>query len=117
MIGVRATSTQKSQRIAIKSFKTFTTVSIEKTISEIKDSDEKVFDILQKWIAWNHKRGANPATIKVYFGYLNQIFYYMGIKLSPMDIKMNLRFPKKEKEELHPPDLEEIRKCVHFNCM
>jgi len=115
MLGVRSASTQKSQRIAIKSFKTFTKVSIEKTISEIKDSEEKVFDVLQKWISWNFKRGVNPASIKVYFGYLNQLFYFMGIKLSPMDIKMNLRFPKKEKEELHAPDLEEIRKL--FNAM
>ena len=83
--------------------------SMEEVILEMKQAEEEaVFDTIQEWINWNDK----PQSIRTYFSYLNPYLYYRGIKITTLDIKLNLNFGKVTQEELHPLSEEEYRKIL-----
>jgi len=80
--------------------------SMDEVIQEMKQAEEdSVFDLLQEWINWNDL----PQSIRTYFAYLNPYFYYRGIKITTLDIKMNLNFGRVHEEELHGLSDEEYR--------
>jgi len=77
----------------------------------VKETNEDaIWDTIQGWINWNVKEGNQSTSIRMWFSRLNKFLYYMGIKLDARDIKFNLDFPKKVKEEKYPLKLEEIQK-------
>ena len=79
-------------------------------IEEIVNVDEEVlFDELQIWINNSIK---NPSTIKYYFEHIKQYLHYRGMKLHPLDIKQNLKFPTKMEEELHPLSIDEFLRIL-----
>jgi len=83
--------------------------SAENVIQEMKRSNEDaVYDTLQSWINWNDL----PNSIVNYFAHLKPYLHYRGIKLNPLDIKINLDFGKKHEEELHPLSQEEYWKLL-----
>ncbi len=83
--------------------------SCEDVIQEMKRSNEDaIYDTLQSWINWNDK----PNSIVNYFAHMKPYLHYRGIKLNPMDIKLNLDFGKKTEEELHPLSQEEYKKLL-----
>jgi len=83
--------------------------SAENVIQEMKRSNEDaVYDTLQDWINWNDL----PSSIVNYFAHLKPYLHYRGIKLNPMDIKINLDFGKRHEEELHPLSVEEYKKLL-----
>jgi len=72
--------------------------SAEKMIEELKGEEENIiYDILQKWIKWETLKD-----VKNRFSHLNGYLYYHGIKISPQDIRHNLKMPKKTKREQYP---------------
>jgi len=110
IISVKAEATQKQSTVSLNNFERFTGEKIEKTIDRIKDDEDEVFDLLNRWVSWNYKNGVTRP--KQYFIHLNQFFYYMKIKLTPMDVKLNINFPKRHFEELHGITIDEIRQVL-----
>ena len=107
LIEVKSKSYRKLTKISLNNFEKFTGEPIGKTIARIKDDEDEVYDTLNRWIAWNFKNGVtNP---RQYFRFVNLIFYYMKIKISPRDVKFEIKFPKKEDDELYGIQLEEIK--------
>lgn len=72
-------------------------------------SENDVFDTIQMWI---NKSKNDPATIKNYFSHIRQYLHYRGIKMHDIDIKQNLKFPAKYEEELHPINIDEIKRIL-----
>jgi len=102
-------SYQKQFKYACKSFP-----EIEKIIKSTP-TDEDVFDTLQIWI---NNCTKDPTTVKIYFEHIKQYLHYRGIKLHPLDIRQNLKFPTKLEEELHPlsiNEFQEILKTASYN--
>ena len=71
--------------------------------------DEAIYDILQEWINW---LDIAPGTIPIYFTHMRTYLHWRGIKLNPLDVKLELDFPRPEQEELHPLMVEEIKKLL-----
>jgi len=110
LLSVKSIGSQNLNRVALNSFERFTKEPIEKTIERIKDDEDEIFDTLNKWIAWNYRNGVTST--KQYFGSVNQFFYYMKIKLNQIDVRLNIKFPKKHYEELYPMKLEEVKRLL-----
>jgi len=113
-IGKKAIKTQEGFKTAHNSFDRFCKQqykdSGESIIDEMKIAeDEAVFDILQEWINW---LDIAPGTIPIYFTHLRTYIHWRGIKLNPLDVKLELDFPRPEQEELHPLSIEEIKKLL-----
>ncbi|AJW71232.1 tyrosine-type recombinase/integrase [Nitrosopumilus adriaticus] len=81
------------------------------SISE-KEKTDAIIDILQSWIDWNYQKNILTSTLKVYFSKLKVLFHYRGFKIHPQDIKDNLVWKKKIREELHALQMEEIQKIL-----
>ena len=84
----------------------------ELTVLEKKERTDALFDILQNWIDWNYDKHVLTSTLKVYFSKLKVIFHYEGFKIHPQDIKDNLVWKKKIREELHALQMSEIRQIL-----
>ena len=81
------------------------------SISE-KEKTDAVIDVLQSWIDWNYQKNILTSTLKVYFSKLKVLFHYEGLKIHPQDIKDNLVWKKKIREELHALQMDEIQKIL-----
>ena len=113
-ISKKAVKTQKGFKTAHNSFDRFCKQqykdSGESIIEEMKIAeDEAIFDILQEWINW---LDIAPGTIPIYFTHMRTYLHWRGIKLNPLDVKLELDFPRPEQEELHPLSIEEIKKLL-----
>ena len=113
-ISKKAVKTQKGFKTAYNSFDRFCKQqykdSGENIIEEMKIAeDEAIFDILQEWINW---LDIAPGTIPIYFTHMRTYLHWRGIKLNPLDVKLELDFPRPEQEELHPLSFEEIKKLL-----
>src|SRR3972149_3579017 len=73
---------------------------IKKEEVELK-YEEAIYGMLQDWINWNEKEGRGNYSIRITFSNLRKFLYHLGIKTSQQDIRENLRFGKKIKEEKH----------------
>jgi len=114
-IALSSASTRKNTRLGIEGFEEFHGDKIENIIRKLKKKKEsETFDYLQRWINHMSKNKLNPTSVKSYFGHLKQFFWYMGIKISREDVKMELIFETKEKEEYYPIQLEEIQKLFDY---
>ena len=85
-------------------------LSVEEIIQEMKIAEpEAVFDTLQEWVNWAK---LSPSTLPVYFTNIKSYLYYRGVKVTNMDVKENIDFPKIHQEELHPLSNEEFNKIL-----
>ena len=91
-----------TQRMFVTAYNSFP--GIEDLIKS-NPSDKHLYDVLQKWM---NGLKLNPTTVRLYFTFIRQYLYYMGIKLYPEDIKRGLRLPKLYVEELYPLSRKEI---------
>lgn len=76
-------------------------------------NQDNIVDILQTWINRRFSQGIMPSTIQMQFNHLNQFLYYIGIKLYPQNIKHEITFPSKSREEpsaLQLPDILQLFK-------
>jgi len=110
---------QNSQKTFTNSYKHFDKFCIteydkpaDELIQEMKIAEpEAVFDILQEWVNWGE---LSPSTLPVYFTNIRSYLYYRGVKVSNLDVKENITFPKIHLEELHPLSNEEFNKILEF---
>ncbi len=65
-------------------------------------NEEDIYPFLQEWIEWNVGRGIASSSIRCYFNSLRSYLWYNGIKLDPVGIKQNLKFPKLLRESQLP---------------
>lgn len=77
-----------------------------------KERLDAILDILQNWIDWNYKKNVLTSTLKLYFSKLKVIFHYEGFKIHSQDIKDDLVWQKKIREELHALQMSEIRRIL-----
>lgn len=91
-----------------------TSKEIFEELHQLKEQDQTdaIFDILQNWIDWNYDKDVLTSTLKTYFSKLKTIFHYEGFKIHPQDIKDNLIWKKKIREELHALKMDEIRQIL-----
>ena len=78
----------------------------------MKKSEENCFDLLQGWINSKFKEGMSAGAIRQNFSNLKGFLHYMGIKITKEDVRANLSFPTKIKEEPYPLQLEHIQKIL-----
>ena len=69
-------------------------------------------NFFKNWIDWNYKKDVLTSTLKVYFSKLRVIFHYEGFRIHPQDIKDNLIWQKRIREELHALQMSEIRQIL-----
>lgn len=85
----------------------------EEVIQELKsipqDSrDDVYFGLLQDFVNWLISLGLTSTTVNMYFQIVTYYFSYHGIRAHYIDIRQNVKRPKKIKEKLHPLTKEEI---------
>jgi len=113
----RPENTQYAIRKALNNFEKFCKARFDgRSLNEIVDElalskEEAIFDTLQEWINWNDGK-LYPTSLGTYFAYLKSFLYYKGIKLTSLDIKQNLVFPKHPEEELYPLSEDDIKKIL-----
>jgi len=113
----RPESTQYTIQKALHNFEKFCKArfdgrGLNEIVDELSLSDEEtIFDTLQEWINWNDGK-LYPTSLGTYFAYLKPFLYYKGIKLTPLDVKQNLVFPKHPEEELYPLSEDDIKKLL-----
>jgi integrase len=106
---------QKSfNQFCIESYEDRPSKEIFEELHQLKQQEQTdaLFDILQGWIDWNYDRNVLTSTLKMYFSKLKTIFHYEGFKIHPQDIKDNLIWKKKIREELHALQMNEIRQIL-----
>ena len=112
-IAVKASGTQTGVKTSISSFFSH---CMEKGIGDplvlMKKSEENCFDLLQGWINSKSKEGMSAGAIRQNFSNLKSFLHYMGIKITKEDVRANLSFPAKIKEEPYPLQLEHIQKIL-----
>lgn len=123
-ISKKAPSTKRTIKTAVDSFDKFCSEFYDdRTANEIfeelhtlkgEEQTDAVFEVIQNWIDWHYSNKVLTSTLRQYFSNLKQLFHYKGIKLHPMDVKENLEFKKRVKEELYPLQLEDIQKIFKF---
>lgn len=125
-ISTEPMGTQICKKYVVKKFGDFvaekyTEKMIEDVIEELKmikntqnqqTYEEALYGMLQDWINWNESRGLGNYTIRVQFSNLRKYFFHLGVKTSEQDIKEQLRFGKRVKEERHPLSDNEYRDIV-----
>jgi len=119
-IAKKSPRTQEEYRLVIKQFQKFcwefydgrTDKEIFDELSILKESEQNsaIYDVLQNWIDWNYGHNVLTSTLKQYFSILKQYFHYCGFRLHPQDIKDNIEFKKRIKEELYALQIEDIQK-------
>lgn len=84
-----------------------------KTLKEQK-RDEAYLGMLQDFVNWMTHSTLSNTTIHQYYQITNYYFSYQGIRVHPIDLKQNVKLPKKIKEKLHPLLKEEILQLFKF---
>lgn len=85
----------------------------EEIISELKslpqeNRDEAYFGVLQDFVNWLMKLGLANSTVNLYCQIVTYYFNYMGIRTHQIELRQNVKKPKKINEKLHPLTKEEI---------
>ena len=76
---------------------------------KISQRDEAFLGVLQDFVNWMKKSTLSNTTIHQYFQIVVYYFSYQRIRVHPMDLKQNVKLPRKIKEKLHPLSNEEIQ--------
>ncbi|MEM2160560.1 MAG: tyrosine-type recombinase/integrase [Candidatus Nitrosotenuis sp.] len=85
----------------------------EEIIQELKSipqeqRDDAFFGLLQDFVNWLIGLGLTSTTVNMYFQIVTYYFSYHGIRVHQIDLRQNVKRPKKIKEKLHPLAKEEI---------
>ncbi len=117
-------STQENYRSALNRFEQFCNYafqnrSSEQIIQELKsiESDERdqaYFDLLQDFVNWMSGKSLSNATINMYCQITTYYFSYYGIRVHPIDLKHNVKKPKKIREKLHPLSQQEVLSLFEY---
>lgn len=65
------------------------------------DRDEVYYGLLQDFVNWLVKKGLSSGTVNLYYQIVTYYFSHLGIRVHPIDLKQNIKRPKKIKEKLH----------------
>ena len=68
-------------------------------------------DILQNYINWLAKDHA-PSTVWNYFTSIRKYLHYRGVRITKDDVDDELELPKKVEKDMHPLQLEEIKRIL-----
>ena len=88
--------------------RTMSDVLTELKSLQLEHKDEAFIGMLQDFVNWMTKSTLSNTTIHQYFQIVTYYFSYQGIRLHPLDLRQNVKLPKKIKEKLHPLTKEEI---------
>ncbi|ABX12509.1 tyrosine-type recombinase/integrase [Nitrosopumilus maritimus] len=117
-------STRENYQAGINRFEEFCKFAydgrdINEIIKELKripfeQRDQAYFDVLQDFVNWLENQKLASATVKMYYQIATYYCSYNGIRAHPIDLKHNIKKPKKIKEKLHPLSKDEILKLFEF---
>jgi len=83
---------------------------ITEELKSLKDQrDDAFIGLLQDFINWLTNRNLSNTTIHQYYQIVIYYFSYHGIRIHPIDLKQNVKLPRKIKEKLHPLSTHEIK--------
>lgn len=118
-------STRENYQAALHRFEQFCNHSYDKRTTEqivqeikcipIEDRDNAYFGVLQSFVNWLMRLDLSNATVNMYFQIVTYYFSYQGIRTHPIDLRQNIKRPKKIKEKLHPLTREEIHKIFSYS--
>lgn len=120
-------STRTNYLATLKQFEKFCYSNYDKkTIQEIVDEikslnpeqkDEAFIGVMQDFVNTLVNAKLANTTIQKYYQIAIYYFSYNGIRVHPIDLRQNIRIPKKFKEKLHPLTREEILQLFQFTPM
>ena len=112
-------STQENYISSLKKFEKFCAFKYQnRSTNEILDElkslpkdniDEAFFGVLQDFVNWMTTLDLSNTTINQYYQIVVYYFNYHGIRTHPVDLRQNVKLPKKIREKLHPLNKDEIR--------
>ena len=117
-------STRENYNAALNRFEQFCNIKYKRTTQGIvlelksipeKQQDDAYFGLLQDFVNWLTKLSLANTTINLYFQIITYYFSYNGIRPHPLDLRRNVKRPKKIKEKLHPLTKEEIQKILQYS--
>ncbi len=77
--------------------------------------DEAFMSMLQDFVNWmTRSNKLSNSTIHQYHQIVTYYFSYHGIRVHNIDLRQNVKLPKKIKEKLHPLKIEEIHQLFQF---
>jgi len=115
---VKPDNTVRNQESAISIFSKFCKEKYKTTPLKLctklaKESDIRVpCGILQAWIAWSVKQNHAASTIRTRFWYIKDFMYNKKIEITNLQIRKNIKLPKRQTKSLYPLKKEELRKLV-----
>jgi integrase len=80
----------------------------------IEERDDAYYGILQDFVNWLVGLGLTHTTVNMYFQIVTYYFSHHGIRAHYIDIRQNVKRPKKIREKLHPLTKEEILKILEY---
>lgn len=117
-------STRENYQAALNRFEQFCNSkyngrSSENIIQELKiippdNRDEAYFGVLQDFVNWLIQFGLSNTTINMYFQIVTYYFSYHGIRAHHIDIRQNVKRPRKIKEKLHILTRDEILRIFNY---
>lgn len=117
-------STRENYQAALHKFEKFCKQTYqERTISDIvnelkslktQDRDQAYFDLLQDFVNWLTRSNLSNSTINLYCQIVTYYFSYCGIRVHQVELRQNVKRPKKIKEKLHPLTKDEIIQLFRF---
>jgi len=123
-ISVLKYSTRENYQAALHRFEQFCNVKYaNRTADDItqelksissEERDEVYYDILQDFVNWLVGFGLAHATINMYFQIVTYYFSHHGIRAHSIDLRQNVKRPKKIREKLHPLTKEEILRIFEY---
>jgi len=115
-------STQYNYIAAINKFEKFSKQkynhNLEEIINELKsikgeERDLAYFSVLQEFVNWLIDGKLSNATVNMYSQIITYFFSFYGIRVHPIDLRHNVKKPKKIKEKLHVITKQEIQKILN----
>ncbi len=124
-ISVLKYSTRENYQAALHRFEQFCNVkydgrTIDNIAQELKsipieERDDAYYGILQDFVNWLVGFGLAHATINMYFQIVTYYFSHHGIRAHSIDLRQNVKRPKKIREKLHPLTKEEILRLFEYS--
>lgn len=115
-------STRENYQASLHRFEQFCNSNYQKRTSEdiihelksipANQRDDAYFGVLQDFVNWLVSFGLAHATVNMYFQVVTYYFSYHGIRAHHIDIRQNVKRPRKIKEKLHVLTSEEIHKIL-----
>ena len=94
--------------------RTIDEIILELKTMSIDNRDEAYFGLLQDFVNWMTKSNLSNPTINLYFQIVTYYFSYCGIRVHHLDLRQNVKRPKKIKEKRHPLTKDEIVQLFRF---